>query len=445
MKSIILYTSNMFRLFILAFIACIFDGKLSHARSISLFSASLEYEVNPEFGTSIYDSLVYTENLSKTLIYAAHPNATLSEGLINFCHAMDIDPVNCSCTQFPEFCDFVKEAEQTKQKHSETEYKCDTKYNYIRAGANIFGASLGIIGNGAVVVITMISWERGTRYNQLIIGLAVTDFLFSFNQLVMSIPLFWTCQWLYADIMCKIFSASVDMSVSIAMGFILIIALERYMGILYPFNNGFTQTKFWLAVGLNIVLGFTSVVPMLMYLDVGEYRVCKESWPSTYHSRLYSWAMLIVYFIVPVFLTLIMYFRIIRKLHITRLMFGKQSSALGEHSTSRRIKDNRRIMAILISVLTLFIILVLPNKLVWILLEYIDVNGLSEGTYRMLSLLSTIPYSFHVCVNPIIYSFIDSKFRVKVANLCCLIRQRSNSISSAKSRTSTKLTTTRRL
>ena len=410
---------------------------LAGKNSLTLYGNDneVDYEVN------------HRDYVGDVVHYGNEQNETINNGLNLFCYTMNVAKVNCTCAKFPEVCDFVVVSEQFNNNRSVTTvYHCDSMYNTIRAGFSIFGASLGIIGNGAVVVVTIINWEQGTRYNQLIIGLAITDFLFSFNQLIISIPLFWTCKWVYADVMCKVLSASVDMSVSIAMGFILIIALERYVGILYPFSNGLTQTKFWIIVSLNIVLGVMSIIPMLMYINVGEYRICRESWPNPNYSLMYSWTMLIMYFLLPVLLTLIMYFRIIRKLHTTRLMFGKQNSALGEHSTTRRIKDNRRIMAILISVLILFVMLVLPNKLVWILLDYFSVHNLSKGTYRIMNLFGMIPYSFHVCVNPIIYSFVDSKFRTKMINMCCMRYTRKVSfISSGRTRTDTKLTTTKKL
>jgi len=79
-----------------------------------------------------------------------------------------------------------------------------------------------------------------------------------------------------------------------------------------------------------------------------------------------------------------------------------------------RIKGFRRITKILVAILVAYVVLVFPNRIVWVILDSLGTSNISITTYRILKYVGLFPYMFHVAINPIIYSAIDRKFRSEV-------------------------------
>ena len=114
----------------------------------------------------------------------------------------------------------------------------------------------------------------------------------------------------------------------------------------------------------------------------------------------------------PIFSITFQYVRIIRTLYSTN-----GTNVIEERQREKRIRDNRRVLLLLLSVLLAFIVLVIPNRIVWLISDHIEVDNVTPSTHNWLSSLGTIPYSFHAAVNPLLYSLIDPKFRQKVSGL----------------------------
>ena len=66
-----------------------------------------------------------------------------------------------------------------------------------------------------------------------------------------------------------------------------------------------------------------------------------------------------------------------------------------------------------------FVILVLLNRIVWDFWMHFGIDNLSSNMYYTTKYLANFPYSFHICVNPIIYSFLDRNFQEKILTLFC--------------------------
>ena len=210
--------------------------------------------------------------------------------------------------------------------------------------------------------------------------------------------------------MCKIFEALANLSSMFSFGIILIIALERYQGIINPLHGGISTTSIWILLLLNLVFRVVTCIPGLIYLKMTEFGVCEEKWPGQ-GSLYYSWVLFIFYYLLPIAIISFLYIRIIRTLYSGNVM-----TAINEKQRQQRIKENRRILIILICVLVAFAILVFPSRIVWLIVDHVGIKNISS-THNALSLLGFIPYALHVTINPFIYSLVDPKFRGKLLTL----------------------------
>ena len=63
-------------------------------------------------------------------------------------------------------------------------------------------------------------------------------------------------------------------------------------------------------------------------------------------------------------------------------------------------------------------LLVFPNRIINIIINIIDTGNMSDSVFRTVKYFALFPYLFHISVNPLIYSFIDKKFRDHLIKLC---------------------------
>lgn len=272
---------------------------------------------------------------------------------------------------------------------------------------------LGIFGNLHVIMVRTTHWNPSPHY-QLIVGLSIADLLFSAVCLVEILgELFSPCSWIYSVFMCKTLQSLLALSAHIDLGFITVISIERYAGIVHPFTERFSKMRTRQMILVNIFIGVVLVIPYFIHHDVTSDGICQLQWNST-TMYAYTWAMLIVFFIVPVLLTSILSYKSVKALRKTMYEHG-MLSAMDERSRSRLVAENKKIMRVLVVLLLAFVLLVLPNHLVWIFM--VTVDHVPVSAFGAIRFLGTVPYSLHVTINPIIYSVLDKRFRAYSLNI----------------------------
>lgn len=345
--------------------------------------------------------------------------------LEEFCLAIKM--ANCTCEHLPPsfpFCRDDKNASKLEIHDNliiQTEHAYDKVSERIRATITTIASILGIIGNSLIIAV---SGKRGYsigRCKLLIVVLALCDLIFAIFQLMIIIPLFWTLEWLYGVAMCKILISGNTLGSLLAIGIILIIAIERYVGITLPFSYGLSRRVRYLLIIINCILGIAVITPYALVLTVTQDGICQEQWSSK-PSLFYKWLLLILYFVCPATVISILYFRIIRTLYI-HVQDNADLNANDYQNQVKRLKDNKRVMIIFICVLLAFLLLVLPNQLVWVIFEHLrheygNLSRLSIAAYKILKYVALIPYPFHVCCNPLIYALIDGNLRKELISMC---------------------------
>lgn len=322
-----------------------------------------------------------------------------------YCHMCNITDAECNCNSFSDMCTiFNTWVEQS--------LSCQ-RWKYLTIGFfNVFFGVCGIIGNVIVLLVTYFERVTISRCQYLITCLAGVDLLFSILQVILHVPYFWTCYWIYGEPMCKILHGASDLSFMLALGFISVIALERFFGIVYTLNGWFSKGFLKLAVILNLTTAIIVTLYAAFKTKLETISDKKERCQldfSLHSHRIFNWIINVLYFALPVFVITVLYYFIAKKLtgkHETEV-----TSMLEEKQRVKRLKNNKRIMKILFAIVVALVILVLPNRVVATFFAY--ANDITVKIENIIIIIGYVPYSLHVAINPILYSLIDSKFKKK--------------------------------
>ena len=321
------------------------------------------------------------------------------------CKVIKVHPSNCTCSNFPSFCNVHKENPASKS--------CESKSSFeiVEKALVMVISFFGVIGNILVLIVRVRNWKKSLHY-RLISGLAIADLTFCCMSLLITVPSLFTCNWKLGPVLCTLLKTFRTMSSNVDLGFILIIAIERYIGIVHPFSGGASACKIYTVVCINLVTGFLAAFPFFLIFRVNGAGQCVEDW-STFHrnaSFIYGWISNIFLFLLPIIATAVLYYRGLRTLKST-LFRQEMMLTLDETSRKNLVGENHRILRIISTILLAFLLLVGPNHLAWFIHDNFNVSTLVQ---MYMFRVSMIVYAVHTSINPIIYSIIDRKFRRNV-------------------------------
>ncbi|XP_066928583.1 galanin receptor 2b-like [Clytia hemisphaerica] len=282
----------------------------------------------------------------------------------------------------------------------------------IRAGLTITFSLIGVIGN-AFVLVVRIPYRKRLVHFRLITVLAAADLVFSFLFIIKYAPQIESCTWPYGLLFCKLSHSLLTISFAVDVILIFIIAVERYYGIVYMHRETWSKTK-WYLIGAVVVLICAGLVIPFWLVYVLRHGHCTEDWTrisSSYTKSVlaFSWILFLCFFLVPILTISILHARSLCWLH--RTIFGEMLDTLDDITRDRFLRDNRRIMTILIAILVSFTLFVGPSHVISLYYDYYGVDQVSHQTRRILRVFSDVTYAFHVAANPVVYSLVDPSFR----------------------------------
>lgn len=384
-----------------------------------------------------YLQCIYVENIrALTEKNSSTFDINLSENMAEFLckHIHGIPKENCSCRLF------IYEA-----KNGESTTLCDKKHitpkfesyedpnlamsRIVYASLVMFASTLGVFGNLLVIIVK--PRRKMSRHSLLITVLAMCDFSFAIVSILRIVPFFWTLDWLYNATTCRFLISFLAAGAWVTVFIVLIIVIERYKGIVHPLGSGLTTKNVYIMLIMSAITTFLAVIPIYMHLDTAdrgisnnpneEHLQCREQWNSAFGDALYSWAILLVYFIFPLVVISVLYSKIFQKLTRNSLLTG--TSISDERFALRRLERNRKTMIILLVVLSVFVICTLPNKLRHVI---VPTSRYSIEFDWLAFIVTDTFYSFHVAANPVIYCFIDKQFRKQILEHFCLRKRKPN-------------------
>ena len=337
---------------------------------------------------------------------------------------------------------------------------------------------VGLSGNLLIVIVRVykqLQRRKTTAYAFLICQLAIADTIFAFTLIFNLKTKFYNNIWTFGKSLCKSVNVLQSVSLSTTVIFLTVMSYERYLGISKPLTHRWSIKKALVIVIIIWFYIFLTLIPYLMALRIDRHGFCYDyDYVSPGFRKGYSVFLVATNFGLPLILITIFHTLIIRKMkkHFKRIKGSKfkkgeepittgtgsfhanrkqkkcwpqlfckyfilsgrekdietlldENSNLAVPSSGNdecckklskrkrpKRKKDRKLVKTLVTVTLCFVIMTLPLQIYFILLDfYIKVPN---GTHiRVAEVFASFVY-LHCCVNCIIYSVLDKRFRKDV-------------------------------
>ncbi|XP_063160063.1 atypical chemokine receptor 4 [Candoia aspera] len=265
----------------------------------------------------------------------------------------------------------------------------------------------GVAGNFLVVAIYAYFKKWKTKTDIYILNLAIADLL-----LLFTLP-FWAGNavhgWVFGIPLCKITAAIYAMNFSTNMQFLACISIDRYHAIIQPQGHPITRSTRKLCSFVWIVAFFLCVPELTFRMVItfhGRY-VCLAMFPTSWGKMakiIIDILEIALSFVLPLLIILICYSAIARIL-----------------LKSSRAKKSQP-LKVLAAVVIVFILTQLPYnilklwKTIHVIFHLIQDCGTIKITDVALQVSETLAL-FHSCLNPILFFFMGTSFKMHIINI----------------------------
>ena len=182
-------------------------------------------------------------------------------------------------------------------------------------------------------------------------------------------------------------------------------AMHRYHVVTCPWRPKLKRRGAVIWVLFIWIAASVLVIPLIIVIKTTEHG-CSEDWPSLVHRQAYTASLLTLQYILPLIITAICYIRIWLFLRSQPVI--PRNSGLPSSRQAPAEENSRESVVILKTVaviVLLFLILLLPTQLAWMLLDFGNVS------YDELWFVSDILTRLHSCLNPVVYGVMNKEYR----------------------------------
>ncbi|XP_077365943.1 neuromedin-B receptor [Festucalex cinctus] len=280
---------------------------------------------------------------------------------------------------------------------------------------------VGVLGNVTLVKIFVSTSAMRSVPNIFISSLAVGDLLL----LVTCVPVdafrFFSEDWMLGEAACKLLPAVQLTSVGVSVFTLTALSADRYKAIVKPMDIQASSAVFWTYVKaaaiwlLSILLAipeavFSQVVTMqgqsgnesVTFLNCVPYPLSDQT-----HPKVHAVMLFLVYFLFPLAIISVYYYRIARTLmRSARDIPGEVS----EH-TKKQMETRKRLAKIVLVFVGLFALCWLPNHILYLYRSFHYQQTDLSLAHLLLTLLARVLSFSSSCVNPFALYLLSDKFR----------------------------------
>ncbi|KAM9500519.1 atypical chemokine receptor 4 [Clarias gariepinus] len=320
------------------------------------------------------------------------------------------------------------ETDNETYNYDDYESPCDKKD--IRSFAKVFlpvmyGVSLilGLTGNALVVAVYAYSKRLRTLMDIFVVHLAVADLL-----LLLTLP-FWAAAavhgWELGEVLCKVVTALYTINFTCSMLLLACISLDRYLSLFPQLKDRFLGRIFKRNCSVKLclvvwIVSFFLGIPDLVLSRVKDFhsrKACMVMYPSdmAIQAKVTMEVLeVLLSFLVPLFMMLYCYYHVVRKL----LELPPENR--GKRWTTIRV---------LLAVVGVFVLTQFPYNVVKFcrVLDVIHMLISKCETSKAMDRAAQITESLaliHCCLNPVLYVFVGSSFRLRVLRFAKAFGQR---------------------
>jgi uncharacterized membrane protein YiaA len=300
---------------------------------------------------------------------------------------------------------------------------------YITLGFFVATFVIGLIGNILVLIIVVKKRTKRTANDIFIMSLSISDLT-----LILFLPL-QICA-LFGKLPANIFICNFVRPLMTVTFFVSIftlttMAVYRCKVILNPFRPEMKEVFAILLVGVIWLSSFIIILPfMIVNKPLISENLCQENWPSETHRQIYTVALVLLQYILPLLIIAIAYVRIGLDLYRARmprrLSFKRKSSSkevgAAKCNYKARRRENKQVIRTLATIVLMFALCLLPGQVAWLVMDFGSEKQQESITiWIKIGLISSV---FHSCLNPLAYGTLTRQFRrgyIKYLSylLCC--------------------------
>ncbi|XP_050429344.1 tachykinin-like peptides receptor 99D isoform X1 [Adelges cooleyi] len=272
-------------------------------------------------------------------------------------------------------------------------------------------------GNLIVIWIVMTNKRMRNVTNYFLVNLSIADAMVSSLNVTVNFSYMLTSNWSFGTIYCKISQFVAVVSICASVFTLMAISIDRYIAIIHPLRPRLgRRTTLMIATGIWLISTVLSIPNLIFFTTTteqfpnGEQRViCYAEWPDgitteSFQEYVYNVSFMIITYFVPIGLMGFTYAMIGNEL------WGSQSIGECTQRQLEHIKSKRRVVKMMIVVVTIFAICWLPYHIYFIVTSHMP-ELITEPYIQDVFLAFywlAMSNSMH---NPIVYCWMNSRFR----------------------------------
>ena len=275
---------------------------------------------------------------------------------------------------------------------------------------------VGLFGNAMVIFLVNKYPELKTTFNMLIVNMAASDILDVITAIPLSIAyLYESVKWFsggFGAFLCKTLPFLAFVSIGTSVLTLTVMTFDRYRAIVHTMRRPLTPRLTAVAIGSTWVISglvFASELYKYKLFNAAGQVMCASRWVDDLQEshKITTYELIIRFillYLIPLLTMAVLYTRIV--LHLCK------RKAPGEHidKTHQRIeKQNRKVIVMLVTIVTIFAICWLPAHVNHFLVTF------NFNVYSCLptSLVLTLYFVTHgnTAINPCLYLIFNENFR----------------------------------
>lgn len=288
---------------------------------------------------------------------------------------------------------------------------------------------VGLAGN-ALICVAVRRRSRLRVHDCFILNLATTDLATCLISIPFDFVEVLIGKWPFGMYLCKTVYPLQTILISVSVYTLLCMSLERRRAIIRPFMP---KVKRCLVIGGICVVWVFSISlmgPYVAILDVkysNDSRACIENWTVKSHAKIFTLAVFIVLFLLPLFAITTNYVAISSKLwkDIQRIKkaIGKSPNQGKKQLIKARAQRNMRIVKIFVLAVIVFAVCMIPNHIMWIWHDF--GSGEEYEHFGTILVFCNILIYANSAINPFIFMSLHSQYCKDIFNLlpCCNCQQ----------------------
>ena len=277
---------------------------------------------------------------------------------------------------------------------------------------------IGVIGNLYVVLTVLCRRGKSSTTNIFIVNLALSDL----GVVLITIPQEYIREhfsWPFDKLECQIFVPLNEVFSCVSICTLTVITLERYRVICKPLKASVNEKEakiiiviVWLASYLSV--GFPVSFFMDTTKDINGFIKCLPRWPSDLHRRLHV-CFIVALMVIPLSIIAAGYTAIVRSMNKHSARIRQRAFAICSNNDSFRqdmfrLKQNAKLIRMLLLIVTVFWICMLPVTLLALTIEFGGINTESRAVQGLYT-FSVALFLTNSAFNPVALYILSSELR----------------------------------